>query len=125
MAHGIATASGGAATTDDRRRYRRLAVPSLVVRFDDRDWLARDWSLGGVSIEDYSGSRIPGALLTVVGLGASGGALSSVSIRARVARADLPVGRLSIAFLGLDEPAYALLSTLMENAAAGNWPWPD
>jgi hypothetical protein len=82
--------------------------------------------LGGVAVEDYSGRRTAGALLTVVAVGAAGSDLAPVSIRARVVRADALMARLSIAFLGLDAPAYAVLSGLIENTAATtDWLWPD
>lgn len=106
-------AGRGLPPTVERRQYQRVSTPAIAVRFDDGEWVTRDWSLGGLSIGDYDGSRTAGALVTIVGLSEEGGQPASVHVRARVIRADPSGRRLIVSFLHVDPRAYEVLSALM------------
>ena len=70
-------------------------------------------------IRGYGGPLSAGALLSVTGLGPTGGKVTAVEIRARVNRADAEAGQLALTFLDLDTPAYEFLRDVMAKKIEG------
>lgn len=104
---------------EERRRHRRVSSPAISLSFDGGTWIARDWSLGGASLDGYDGPRTPGSLLVIDGLSPAGLPPGEVRIRARVIRSDAAARRLTVAFLDIDIGAYSVLSALLREPREG------
>lgn len=100
-------------STEERRRYQRVAAPAITIQVDDVLYQTHDWSMGGFMIEGYEGRLTPGALFTLKRIVTLKGDLASVRVPSRVVRADPDRQRLMVGFLAIDEQAYAILSEHM------------
>lgn len=100
---------------EERRRRERVSDAGLAVSFKGATHLAVNWSLGGFVIEGYSGSLIPGSLLSIDAVGKAGGEMTEVAVRARVARADSANHSLAVSFHALDSRAYGVLHGVMSD----------
>jgi hypothetical protein len=100
-------------TTEERRRYKRVTAPAITIQVDDMLYQTHDWSMGGFMIEGYEGRLSPGALFTLKRIATLEGNLAPVRVQSRVVRADPDRQRLMVAFLAVDEHAYAILSEHM------------
>ena len=62
------------------------------ISIDGKQYLTHNLSIGGSLISGYDGLLSAGALLSVTGLGPTGGEMTAVEIRARVNRVDAGAG---------------------------------
>ena len=99
--------------TEERRRYKRVTAPAITIQVDDVLYQTHDWSMGGFMIEGYEGRLSPGALFTLKRIATLEGDLAPVTVRSRVVGADPDRQRLMVAFLTVDQQAYAILSEHM------------
>ena len=101
----------GMATQTERRSDKRLQSPGLEISLDDGSYQTKNWSLGGVLVEDYYGSLAPGDEVdgTVQLLPDT----SSHPFKAVVVRRETAVGHLALSFIELSESAFALLESAM------------
>ncbi|MCB2101556.1 MAG: PilZ domain-containing protein [Rhodobacterales bacterium] len=106
--------SSRTAYREDRRRHSRADSPTIVFEFGDQSYRTRNWSMGGFLIEDYEGALVPGALVTITGVGPGEGRMKTVKIRARVLRRDESRSHLAVGFLGVDQSAYSLMKDLQK-----------
>ena len=97
----------------DRRRHERGTVPVLSVQFDGQVCETVNWSFGGFMTEGYHGRLTPGALFTIEAIGAAGGELTPVEIRARVVRVKPEDRQLVVSLLTVDDRAYEVLQRFM------------
>lgn len=96
---------------DERREYSRYDSPYLIVQIGGMDYSSVNWSYGGMMVTDYAGDLRAGALLDITRMGPVERKQESVSIKARVVRADPASGLLAISFLHIDQAAYDMLSS--------------
>ena len=106
-------------TEKERRRHKRSKIPEIALSIDGKQYPTHNLSIGGSLIRGYEGLLSAGALLSVTGLGPTGGKVTTVEIRARVNRADADAGQLALTFLELDPPAYEILQDVMAKKIEG------
>jgi len=94
-----------------RRRTQRLLVPELRVRIEKREYVAVDWSLGGLQLETYGGALRAGEDFPIVAVGPVCGPLMPIGIRARALRRNEEM--LAAQFIELDDRAFDALDALM------------
>ncbi len=97
----------------ERRRHQRFTHPPICLTFEGRSYTTTDWSLGGFVVDDYEGALTPGSLFSIVAVGAPGSAMTPVDIRSRVVRTNHHKRVLSVSFLVIDKPGYAVLRALV------------
>lgn len=103
----------------ERRQHKRSKTKVLAIAFEGQSCDTHDLSIGGTLITGYDGPLSAGSLLSVTGIGPSGGKMTEVNIRARVNRAGPGPGELALTFLDLDERAYGLLQVYMARQVEG------
>lgn len=103
----------------EHRQHKRSKTKALAVAFEGQSCDTHDLSIGGTLITGYDGPLSAGSLLSVTGIGPSGGKMTEVYIRARVNRAGPGPGELALTFLDLDERAYGILQDYMASRVEG------
>lgn len=97
----------------ERRRHQRFTHPPLCLAFEGRSHTTTDWSLGGFVVDDYEGALTPGSLFSITAIGAVGASMTPVDIRSRVVRTNHEQRILTVSFLVIDTPGYAVLRALV------------
>lgn len=97
----------------DRRRHPRFTHPPVCLAFEGRSYTTTDWSLGGFVIDGYEGALTPGSLFSIAAVGAAGETMTPVDIRSRVVRTNHDKRVLTVSFLVIDKPGYAVLRALV------------
>lgn len=97
----------------ERRRHQRFTHPPLCLALEGRSYTTTDWSLGGFVIDDYEGALTPGSLFSITAVGSAGGTMTPVDIRSRVVRTNHDKRILTVSFLVIDKPGYAVLRALV------------
>ncbi|MDA1089193.1 MAG: PilZ domain-containing protein [Proteobacteria bacterium] len=100
-------------TQSERRLNKRSKAQELELSIEGNSYATTNLSIGGSMVEGYDGALSAGALLSVKGIGSSGGKLTKVDIRARVNRANPEARQLALTFLELDTGAYEILQNFM------------
>ena len=95
----------------DRRIDDRLQSYTLEVSLDGCQFRAIDWSLSGVLVADYYGTRRPGD--EVAGTFQICTDMNSCSFKAVVVRRSLAAGRLALSFTDLGPKAVSVLEAFM------------
>ena len=103
----------------ERRQHKRSKTKALAVAFEGQSCDTYDLSIGGTMITGYDGPLSAGSLLSVTGIGPSGGKMTDVKIRARVNRTGPGPGEVALTFLDLDERAYGILQDYMASRVLG------
>ena len=106
-------------STKEHRQHKRSKTKALAVAFEGQSYDTHDLSIGGTMVAGYDGPLSAGSLLSVTGIGPSGGQMTEVNIRARVNRNGPGPGELALTFLDLDEKAYGILQDYMANRVEG------
>jgi hypothetical protein len=92
-----------------RRQHKRSNTEVLAVAFKGQSLDTHDLSIGGPLITGYNDPLSAFSLLSVTGIGPSGGKMTEVNIRARANRAGPGPSELALTFLDLDERTYGIL----------------
>jgi len=93
----------------EQRAHRRQERPILRLKIGAKTYRSHNWSLGGILVDAGDDNLTPGSLLSITELGRDKDKMTSVSIKARIVRADPETGRLAVSFLEIDRAAYAVL----------------
>ena len=101
------------------RQHKRSNTKILAVPFKCQSLDTHDLCIGGTLITGYDDPLSAGSLLSVTGVGPSGGKMTEVNICARVNRAGLGPSELALTFLDLDEWAYGILQGHMTSRVEG------
>lgn len=96
------------------RKNRRVDTP-IQVKIDGGVYQAKDWSFGGILVEDYEGTLEAGWETRVEAVGLPEGGLAVINLMCRVVRVDRTNNTLAIAFDALSERAYNVFEGLTMN----------
>lgn len=96
----------------NRRRDRRIELPTLVAELDGSYYTTADWSLGGFRLADYDGVLSEGDHFRVRLFGSIGEEEVQVSVTAQVVRRDSASKQLAAFFCQFDEESWDALEQL-------------
>jgi hypothetical protein len=101
----------GGRVTDhaERRRHKRYDRPALLITLEGHTYQASNWSLGGVLLNGYDGSRDAGEVLRGQ-LGFAGGSMKC-SFEGLVVRVNPENQEIAFGFAGLSDEALSLLNS--------------
>jgi hypothetical protein len=93
----------------ERRRHERHESPKLLITLEGHTYQASNWSLGGVLLKGYDGSR--GAGEAIMGELCIAGGSERCSFEGLVVRVNYENQEMAFGFAGLSDEAFNLLNS--------------